>query len=303
MNTDEIIKYLKNPDLVDRQIAEILKLEIEKSPYFQTLHYLLLKYYKNTNSYEYDTLIKKSVFHISDRRKFYHYINSTASDIKFLFKDKIEEKQLTSVIIADNENDVLRKEEKDTLQESISEVISNSTNNSGSQEISEKSILPEITFELDNSIEIVKPENNTLDIDQNFNNYEDIVEKIRTSQQSELVVFQAKEEKPSNQNENDLLNLTSEQENSSNSDQDLIEKFLKDDPRIKPTMQFDKEQDDISTTSVEERDEFITETLAKIYVKQGNYNKAIATYEKLCLKFPEKNSYFASQIEEIKKYL
>jgi tetratricopeptide (TPR) repeat protein len=50
-------------------------------------------------------------------------------------------------------------------------------------------------------------------------------------------------------------------------------------------------------------DEFITETLAKVYLKQGLYFEALRSYEKLSLKFPEKNSYFATQIDNIKELI
>ncbi|MDC3070767.1 hypothetical protein OA405_00120 [Bacteroidota bacterium] len=53
--------------------------------------------------------------------------------------------------------------------------------------------------------------------------------------------------------------------------------------------------------SLSENDDFITETLAKIYKEQGHFDKAIDAFEKLILKFPEKNTLFASQISDIKK--
>ena len=45
---------------------------------------------------------------------------------------------------------------------------------------------------------------------------------------------------------------------------------------------------------------FYTETLAKIYTEQGFYKRAIDVYAKLILLYPEKSSYFASLVQELK---
>ena len=51
------------------------------------------------------------------------------------------------------------------------------------------------------------------------------------------------------------------------------------------------------------REDYMTETLAKIYVKQEKYNEAMKAYKILSLKYPEKISLFANQIKDLKKRL
>ena len=82
---------------------------------------------------------------------------------------------------------------------------------------------------------------------------------------------------------------------------DLIDNFIQNDPRISRNIKVVEKQEDISLGSLEDKDGFISETLASIYVTQKLFDKAIAVYDKLVLKNPEKNVYFTSQIEIIEK--
>ena len=58
---------------------------------------------------------------------------------------------------------------------------------------------------------------------------------------------------------------------------------------------------DVAKESLIENESLVTPTLAKVYLEQGHYDKAISAYTKLCLKYPEKNSLFAKQIKLINK--
>ena len=62
-----------------------------------------------------------------------------------------------------------------------------------------------------------------------------------------------------------------------------------------------KNNEDLSEKSWSSNDELMTETLAKVFVKQKKYRKAIEAYNILGLKYPEKNGFFADQIKKIKK--
>ena len=56
-----------------------------------------------------------------------------------------------------------------------------------------------------------------------------------------------------------------------------------------------------SKESLLENDDLITPTLAKVYLEQEHYQKAISAYKKLSLKYPKKSSFFADQIKLINK--
>lgn len=80
----------------------------------------------------------------------------------------------------------------------------------------------------------------------------------------------------------------------------LIETFLNNPSKIEKE-NFPKNTDDISIKTLTTENELMTETLAKIYLKQKKYVKAIEAYKILSLKYPEKNAFFADQIKKIKK--
>jgi len=82
---------------------------------------------------------------------------------------------------------------------------------------------------------------------------------------------------------------------------EIIERFLKEDPTIKPPKPEQIDNENKAKKSAEDNYDLVSETLAKIYIEQMLYHKAIDTYKKLSLKYPEKSRYFADLIQSIEK--
>jgi len=85
---------------------------------------------------------------------------------------------------------------------------------------------------------------------------------------------------------------------------ELIEKFNANHPKI--SCYFDESEEDemyedLCKNSVAEKMNIISETLANVYIEQGNYDKAIKIYKALIVKYPEKSSTFVNLIEELKE--
>ncbi len=380
----DIVNWLKNPNLLnDENISEIKQL-LDLQPYYQPYYFLLLRYYKQQNSWEFDILLKRSAIHIFDRRKLFLYLNDLeeprAKNIEQRTKSKEtgasrqepeaqpeeqrtknkeqrDESQESDASIqkpaSKSREEPQRRDDIDTLEEALSDAIQKHV--SDNQHIEEKLIIPDISFELDENLEIIRP-NNSENIDFiSFQNSQEEIEILNLDEKNEEevneeplpqenqpdfepeefttgIVLDMHEEMPDDEslfekqhhdfseNNKETLEFTAwfdhleqaqdeqtepkkESTNNSNKNFDLIDKFLQEDPRIRPKPILEDEQNDISESSIEEHEDFITDTLAKIYLKQGNYLKAISAYQKLSLKFPEKNTYFASQIREIQKLI
>tara|TARA_B110000467_G_scaffold141456_1_gene142202 strand:+ start:105 stop:809 length:705 start_codon:yes stop_codon:yes gene_type:complete len=83
---------------------------------------------------------------------------------------------------------------------------------------------------------------------------------------------------------------------------DLIETFVAKE-RPKPQKEDFFSPSKQAKQSVKEQMTFVTETLARVYLEQEHYGKAKAAYQQLSLKYPEKSSFFAAQIELIEELI
>ncbi len=81
----------------------------------------------------------------------------------------------------------------------------------------------------------------------------------------------------------------------------ILDRFIKDEPQIKAPNSDKLDTENKARKSSEDPNDLVSETLARIYTEQMLFHKALETYKKLSLKFPEKSTYFADQILDLEK--
>ncbi len=88
--------------------------------------------------------------------------------------------------------------------------------------------------------------------------------------------------------------------------QSLIDDFINNDKGkivLNETPEFVPQIDDSATSGKDGEDSYFTETLARIYIKQERYSKALEIIRRLSLNYPKKNAYFADQIRFLEKLI
>ncbi|MDY7395341.1 hypothetical protein UMM65_08815 [Aureibaculum sp. 2210JD6-5] len=94
------------------------------------------------------------------------------------------------------------------------------------------------------------------------------------------------------------VEITEKQSSKNKEKFDIIEQFITSKPKLETSTNV--ENIDVSFESVVEDGTLMTETLARVYLEQKKYDKAIQAFKILSLKYPEKSSFFADRIKAIK---
>ena len=264
MNSTDYTYLLNKPDAINDRYAETLDNVLTAFPYFQSARVLKLKHLYNQDSFNYNYALKISAAYTTDRSILFDFITSDSfvSVQKGLYEKKLEELMNMSVIGSEHIIVEANQPIVDALEQSILTSIKEATT-SEEQKAEEK-------------LAIGKPLEFSKNEKHSFQEW---------LQLSRLKPIERGEIKPSiNDDKKKKL--------------DLIDKFIENNPKI--TSIAKDATVPVIEVIPEDTSHLMTETLARVYLEQKKYSKAIQAYEILILKYPEKSSFFANRISDIK---
>jgi hypothetical protein len=308
MNRNDFAGIIKDTSIVNRQMIGELREILDLFPYFQSAHLLLLKGLYNSADIKFESQLRRSAIYAADREVLYYLLTK---EPKLLTSTTDATAVTDSITDSSVENEQTVIESGMNSQELINEIEKNEINREDNRTIDfqlhgiPRALLINEEPDIDESVNLVF----ILDDDEE-RTMENIVyhdPAMIISGNDDLLELDTGETGEEESKITDKSSGVADSEIASGKQSrkleqaELIEKFIISNPRIEPVKEKqDLPHEDKSKPFVEEKEGFITETLAKIYISQGYYSKAIDIYEKLSLKFPEKSSYFAAQIEKVK---
>jgi tetratricopeptide (TPR) repeat protein len=264
MNLTDYTYLLNKPDAINDRYASTLDNVLSVFPYFQSARVLKLKHLYNQDSFNYNYALKVSAAFTTDRSILFDFITSDSfvSVQKGLYEKKLEELMSMSVIGSEHIVVEANMPVVDALEQSILTSIKKATTTE-EQKAEEK-------------LAVGKP------LEFSKNEKHSFQEWLQLSRLKPII----REEIKSSIDEDKKKKL------------DLIDKFIENNPKITPIAK-DATVPVIEVIS-EDTSHLMTETLARVYLEQKKYSKAIQAYEILILKYPEKSSFFADRISDIK---
>jgi tetratricopeptide (TPR) repeat protein len=309
MNRNDFIRMIQDSSVIDRQMIGEVRELLDLFPYFQSAHMLLLKGLHNTADVRFDNQLKQSALHIADREVLY-YLLKRVTEPAAKENEKTPEPKPSEISVPDSTETVIQsgKSSEELIKEiekSSEEIKTGEQIKIPEQVISGHSILISSESDITGSGSVM------ILIDEDAEPFEERViymdPTFSLPDPDELLELDLQEKSSSELINEASTQITTDFQEKNLEKQlqaDLIDKFIVAKPRIEPVREkSDQPVEDISKQFAEEKGGFVTETLAKIYINQGYYSKAIDIYEKLSLKFPEKSSYFATQIEKVKGFI
>ncbi len=279
MNVSDFTSLINNPNAVNEKQTLALEKIVAEFPYFQSARALRLKGLYNQDSFRYNYDLKTTAAYTAERSVLFDLITS-------------------DYFLAINKDAYLENVEKIKAIEVVSiEVISENGASNVRSNALEESILTSI--KQSNSVEIATEIENDFEITAQKLEIGKPLIFSKNEKHSFQEWLQLSKINPIDRSENDFSEKTKQElEAEKNKKLTLIDKFIEENPKIPP---LSKEAiiKDFSVPIDEDKSYLMTETLAKVYLEQKKYQKAIQAYEILILKYPEKSSFFANRILDI----
>ena len=305
MNNKNFTYLLQNPEAVTPAQTEGVKSIINQFPYFQSARAIYLKGLKNQESFQYNQELKTAAAYTTDRSILFDFITSDVfnqNEISQFIKINsehvldidvtVEDISINKKIVIDNTSQEDIKSNLEVLDPSLfqpkfkrqklvsfsldeSENIEKVTPETKTQEASAEDILL-----LGKPLEFNKKETHSFNEWLKLASFKTIIRDKRPAK------IESKTE--------DVEQLERRKKFK------LIDEFITNNPKINPDRTYTPTHN-IAKAQLIQPEELMTETLARIYVEQKNYKKAIQSYKILSLKYPEKSSFFAIQIRAVEQ--
>jgi hypothetical protein len=296
MNTTEFTQLLKHPtNISSKQISDVNSI-INEFPYFQSARALHLKGLKNQGSFKYNQELKTTAAYTTDRSILFDFI-TTEEFLQNKISEQIHQnsEHLKSIEVSDIEDisvqksviidDILKQHIRDseaTLDPELFKVKDQQSENKkelfiamDSSSVIEKTV--EEQLGLGKPLDFDKNEEHSFSEWLKITSFKPIIRDEEITEKHEPITQQSLDEK---------LNL--------------IDKFIATKPKIKPIKQQGQIINLANANNIQP-ESLMTETLARIYLEQNQYKKAIQAYRILSLKYPEKSGFFADQIKAVKQ--